>query len=69
MDFDYKMKVWLHYVVKQCYLNAELEIVQKSSLKGHKIKSFDDFCNDTSGSSESLKEYYWRFEKEINKFK
>ncbi len=68
MSFDDKIKVWLHYVAKQCYINAWLEIDQKSSLKGFPINDFDSFCSGTDESNtNTLAGYYWRFEKEIAK--
>lgn len=64
-----KMTIWIHYMVKQCYLNAWLKIEQNSSLSEFRIRSYDDFCSEKDDRmSEGLLGYYWRFYKDISLF-
>lgn len=65
-SFDLQVKVWMHYVVNICYLNAILKIEKKSDLPEHKIRSFENFVNEKDDRvSEGLIGHYWRFENEI----
>ena len=66
MTEDNKMKIWIHYMVKQCYLNSWLKIENKNNLPELGIRSYDDFCADLDDrKAASLSGYYWRFKNEI----
>ena len=63
---DEQVKIWVHYMVKQCYLNAVLKIEMKSPLDEFPIRSFDNFINEKDDRvSEGIIGYYWRFKNEI----
>lgn len=65
LDFDTKIKFWLHYIIGMCYLNAELKVSKKYNCL-HKIRNFEDFCNEKDDRvSEGLLGHYYRFNKEI----
>lgn len=66
--FDEQIKIWIHYVVRICYLNAILKIEKKSPYPEHKIIQFESFVNETNElKSEGLIGYYNRFKNDIFK--
>jgi len=63
--FDQLIKIWMHYVVVMCYLNADLAIRIKYN-SPHRIRQFNDFISDENEmNSSGLTGHYWRFKNEI----
>lgn len=66
--FEEQVKIWVHYMVRQCYLNAVLKIEMKNPYPEFPIRSFDSFLNENDDRvSSGIIGYYNRFKKEIFK--